>query len=214
MSDSNGISPLTLNRLSVYLRCLRTLEREGKRRVSSQELAERFQLSSAQIRKDLAHFGEFGVRGVGYDVPTLAEMLHQVLGLGTKRRLIIVGMGNLGSALAAFLGFNDTSFHVVAGADSDVKRIGRRVGSLTVEPFAELAAVVARSKAEIAVLAVPPEAAQDAYDRCCDAGIRAILNFAPFVLQERPGVRIKNVDMRIHLEEMSFFLEESEHGRG
>lgn len=198
------ISPLTLNRLSVYLRCLRTLQEEGTERVSSQDLADRFQLSSTQIRKDLAHFGDFGVRGVGYDVDSLADHLHQVLGLDRQHRLIVVGMGNLGSALARYFAFNDTSFEVVAGVDSDPRRIGKRVGRIVVRPFTELEGAVRDSDASIGVLTVPAEAAQSAYDRLAAAGIRAVLNFAPARLQQTPKVRLKNVDMRIPLEELAY----------
>lgn len=206
MSSSSAASPLTLHRLSVYLRCLRQLEREGTARISSRQLAERFHLSSAQIRKDLAHFGEFGVRGVGYEVVSLAQRLHRLLGLDQRHRLVIVGMGNLGSALARYFGFNDESFLVVAGVDSSPTRVGQRVGSLRIEPFSELARVVRDSAADIAVITVPADAADDAYAALLDANVRAILNFAPVHLQERAGVRVRNVDMRIHLEEMSFFL--------
>jgi redox-sensing transcriptional repressor len=190
----------------VYLRCLRQLEREGVARISSRQLADRFHLSSAQIRKDLAHFGEFGVRGVGYEVASLARRLHRLLGLDQRHRLVIVGMGNLGSALARYFGFNDDSFEVVAGVDSSPARVGERVASVLVEPFSELARVVRESEADIAVITVPADAAEVAYQALLDADVRAILNFAPVHLQEHPGIRLKNVDMRIHLEEMSFFL--------
>jgi redox-sensing transcriptional repressor len=208
VSSPAAAPPLTLNRLSVYLRCLRQLEREGISRISSREMASRFHLSSAQIRKDLAHFGEFGVRGVGYDVASLAARLHLLLGLDRRHRLVIVGMGNLGSALARYFGFNDDSFEVVAGVDSSPARIGERVASVLIEPFSDLERVVRASGAEIGVITVPGEAAEAAYQGLHDAGVRAILNFAPVQLQERPGIRLKNVDMRIHLEEMSFFLDQ------
>ena len=205
-SERLDISPLTLNRLSVYLRCLKLLELEGVEHISSQELADRFGLSSSQIRKDLAHFGDFGVRGVGYRTSPLAKRLESLLNLDTQHRLIVVGMGNLGSALARYLGFNDRSFQIVAGVDSDPQRIGRKIGSVTVRPFDELEAVARESNADIGVIAVPQEAAQAAYERLVAAGLRAILNFAPAVLEESEGVSLKNVDMRIHLEELSFFL--------
>ena len=206
MTHSQEVSPLTLNRLSVYLRCLRQLRQEGMVSVSSQELADRFRLSSAQIRRDLATFGEFGVRGVGYDVASLTEGISRVLKLDVRHRLIIVGMGNLGSALAGYFGFNDQSFQVVAGIESDPARIGRRIGAIKVESLDEIPRVVAETEAEIGILAVPAEAAQLAYERLVEAGVRSILNFAPILLRERDGVRLKNVDMRIHLEEMAFFL--------
>lgn len=205
-TESIATSPATLNRLSVYLRSLQTLLREGVKRTSSQELADRFQLSPAQIRKDLARFGEFGVRGVGYDVADLAERLTALLGLDRRQRLLIVGAGNLGSALARYLGFNDESFQIVALVDSAPQRIGKRISGVSIEPYDDLTGVVERSRAEIAVLTVPAEAAQEAYDRLVETGLRAILNFAPVSIVERPGVRLKNVDLRIHLEELTFFL--------
>ena len=205
-SERPDISPLTLNRLSVYLRCLKLLEVEGVERISSQDLADRFGLSSSQIRKDLAHFGDFGVRGVGYQTSPLAKRLESLLNLDVQHRLIVIGMGNLGSALARYLGFNDRSFQIVAGVDSAPERIGKKVGSVTIQPFDELEIVVRDSQADIGVIAVPQEAAQAAYDRLVATGVRAILNFAPAVLDEVEGVSLKNVDMRIHLEELSFFL--------
>src|SRR6185295_4617838 len=164
VNELEEVSPLTLNRLSFYLRCLRRLQELGIRRVSSQELAQRYHLSATQIRKDLAQFGEFGIRGVGYDVDLLADHLNSLLGLDRQHALIIVGMGNLGSALAQYLGFNYGAFRVVAGVDNDPKKIGRRVSGFVVRAAADLAEVVRESGAEIGVLAVPAEAAQENYD--------------------------------------------------
>ena len=206
VNELEEVSPLTLNRLSAYLRCLRHLQELGIKRVSSQELAQRYHLSATQIRKDLAQFGEFGIRGVGYDVDGLADHLNSLLGLDRQHALVIVGMGNLGSALAQYLGFNYGAFRVVAGVDIDPRKIGRRIGSLTVRPSSELQAVVRESKAEIGVLAVPAEAAQENYDALADAGIKGVLNFAPVRLKRREDVPLKNVDLRINLEELAFFL--------
>ena len=206
VNELEEVSPLTLNRLSFYLRCLRRLQELGIKRVSSQEMAQRYHLSATQIRKDLAQFGEFGIRGVGYDVDGLADHLNSLLGLDRQHALVIVGMGNLGSALAQYLGFNYGAFHVVAGVDIDPRKIGRRIGSLTVRPSSELQAVVRESKAEIGVLAVPAEAAQENYDALADAGIKGVLNFAPVRLKRREDVPLKNVDLRINLEELAFFL--------
>ncbi len=200
------VSPLTLNRLSFYLRCLRHLQELGLKRVSSQEMAHRYHLSATQIRKDLAQFGEFGIRGVGYDVDALADHLNSLLGLDRKHAMVIVGMGNLGSALARYLGFNYGAFHVVAGVDVDPKKIGRKVGSFTIRPSSELKEVVRESGAEIGVLAVPAEAAQENYDALAEAGVKGVLNFAPVRVKRRPDVPLKNVDLRINLEELAFFL--------
>ena len=200
------VSPLTLNRLSFYLRCLRHLQELGLKRVSSQEMAQRYHLSATQIRKDLAQFGEFGIRGVGYDVEALADHLNSLLGLDRKHAMVIVGLGNLGSALARYLGFNYGAFHVVAGVDIDPKKIGRKVGSFIVRPSSELREVVRESGAEIGVLAVPAEAAQENYDALAEAGVKGVLNFAPVRVKRRPDVPLKNVDLRINLEELAFFL--------
>jgi redox-sensing transcriptional repressor len=206
MPELDEVSPLTLNRLSFYLRCLRHLQEQEIRRISSQELARRYHLSATQIRKDLAQFGEFGIRGVGYEVDVLAEHLNALLGLDRRHAMVIVGMGNLGCALARYLGFNYGAFQVVAGVDKDPQVIGRKIGGFTVRPSSELARVVAESGAEIGVLTIPAEAAQENYDALADAGIRGVLNFAPVRVKRRPGVPLKNVDLRINLEELAFFL--------
>ena len=206
MPASEGVSALILNRLSVYLRCLRHLQAAGVQRISSRELAERFLLSAHQIRKDLAQFGEFGIRGVGYDVDDLAGRLTRLLGLDHHYRLVIVGMGNLGSALALYLGFNQGAFEVVAGVDSDPRKIGRAHGGLTLRHVDELPAVVRETRAEIGVLTVPPEVAQANYDALVEAGIKAVLSFAPTRLKPSPKVPIKNVDLRINLEEVAFVM--------
>ncbi|HVR07809.1 MAG TPA: redox-sensing transcriptional repressor Rex [Thermoanaerobaculia bacterium] len=202
------ISPLTLNRLSFYLRCLRQLQELGLARISSQEMAQRYHLSATQIRKDLAQFGEFGIRGVGYQIDELAEHLDALLGLDRDHPMVIVGMGNLGSALARYLGFNHGAFRVVAGVDNDPRKIGRSVAGFTVRDAAALADVVRESGAVIGVLTVPSELAQHYYDALADAGIRGVLNFATIRVKPRPGVPLKNVDLRINLEELAFFLKE------
>jgi redox-sensing transcriptional repressor len=204
--DPGAVSPLTVNRLSIYLRSLRQLREQGIEKVSSQQLARRFHLSSTQIRKDLAQFGEFGTRGVGYDVADLVEHLAGLLGVDRVLRLAIVGMGNLGTALARFPAFNSGNFQVVAGFDNDPAKIGRRIGAVIVRPTSEIATLAPESGAAIAILAVPAEAAAAAYEALGRAGIRAVLNFAPATLPPRPGCRVKNVDLRIHLEELAFFL--------
>ena len=200
------ISPLTINRLSLYLRCLRSIEADGVTQISSQQLADRFHLSAAQIRKDLAQLGELGIRGLGYKVAPLQRRLTESLGLDQFHPLIIVGMGNLGSALASSVGFNSGCFRVVAGLDNDPAKIGRRIGSVEVRPSTDLARLVTETAAEIGVLTVPPEAAQENYDALADAGVRSVLNFVPVQLDLHPEVRTKSVDLRIDLEELGYFL--------
>jgi len=209
MSGAAGpdeVSPLTLNRLSFYLRSLRQLQEQGVQRISSQELAQRFHLSATQIRKDLAQFGEFGIRGVGYDVDALAAHLNALLGLDREHKLLIVGMGNLGSALAQYLGFNHGAFRVVAAIDNDPGKIGKKIAGFRVHSPDDLAAILEESGAEIGVLAVPAESAQENYDRLAQAGIKGVLNFAPVRVKAAAGVPLKNVDLRINLEELAFFL--------
>jgi len=204
--ESSSTSTATLNRLSVYLRCLQELLRAGASTISSHALAERFHLSSAQIRKDLAQFGEFGIRGVGYEIAPLAERLHHLLGLDRKRRLVIVGMGQLGTALAGYIHFNDASFEVVAGFDNDPEKIGRKRRGVPVYSTDQLERVIQETGAEIAVLTVPATAAIECQEALAGAGVRAVLNFAPVLLPERGSMRVKNVDLRTYLEEASFLL--------
>jgi redox-sensing transcriptional repressor len=200
------VSPLTLNRLSLYLRCLQDLHAQGVERVSSKELADRYQLSASQIRKDLAQFGEFGIRGVGYEIDHLRERLRALLGLDRRHGLVILGIGSLGTALARFAGFNQDGYRVVGLVDADAEKVGRRVGELRVEPPARLPALVRETGATVGVLAVPAAAAQAGYDALAGAGLRAVLNFAPTQIRSRRGVRLKTVDLRVDLEELGFFL--------
>jgi len=202
----DAVSPLILNRLSVYLRCLRELQEAGVERISSQQLADRFLLSASQIRKDLAQFGEFGIRGVGYVVAELSARLTELLGLDREHPLVIVGMGHLGQALARYLGFNHGAFRVVAGVDADPAKVGLDLGTFVVRHVAELPRVVAESRAEIGVLAVPAAAAQENYEVLVEAGVQAVLNFAPARIKAMRGVPLKHVDLRINLEEVAYLL--------
>ncbi len=209
--DTANISELTISRLSIYLRCVDQLLEAGVETVSSQQLAKRFNLNSAQIRKDLAYFGEFGVRGVGYNVRQLRQYVVEILGLDRERRLVIVGAGNLGSALCHYSGFSGGNFLVVGVLDSDPSRIGDATpAGLLVEDAARLPEIVAQRQAEIGVITTPAAAAQTVCDRMVDAGLRAILNFAPIRLRAPESVLVKSVDLKVHLEELSFFLAHAE----
>ena len=197
---------MTVRRLSVYTRCLQQLEEDGVRTVSSQELAERFNLNSAQVRKDLAYFGEFGVRGIGYYVAGLKAELQKILGLDREWSVALVGFGNLGSALFHYKGFARQGFRIAAIFDADPTKIGRDVGGATVLSSAELAREVKARGIQIAIVAVPPEAAQAVTDQLAEAGIKAILNFAPSRLRAPRDSRLKHVDLSIELETLSFYL--------
>jgi len=212
-NEREPISELTTGRLSVYLRCLTFLESQGQKTVSSHEMADRFHLNSAQIRKDLACFGEFGTRGVGYDVARLKTQLVETLGIDRTRTVVIVGAGNLGMALADYAGFNSNGFHIVAMVDSDPAKTGRtsREG-IPVHSYDRLRDIVRRNRVDIGIIAVPAEGAQTVYDTLTEAGLQAILNFAPIQLKVRDRVKVKSVDLRINLESLSFYLKNVEDG--
>jgi redox-sensing transcriptional repressor len=206
-NDREPISELTTGRLSVYLRCLTYLETQGQKTVSSHDLAERFHLNSAQIRKDLACFGEFGTRGVGYDVSQLKHTLVETLGIDRPRNVVIAGAGNLGLALADYGGFNSNGFHIVALLDADPEKVGRtsRQGIPVLDSGA-LSELVAQNRVDIGIVAVPAENAQIVCDAFAKSGINAILNFAPVQIRVPAGVKLKSVDLRINLESLSFHL--------
>jgi len=205
---SEKISELTTARLSVYLRCLNALDAAGIKTISSQALAEQFNLNSAQIRKDLGYFGEFGVRGVGYYVPELRDHITNILGLDKPHRVGIVGAGRLGTALANYNGFGRSNFTVVALFDNDPQKIGRRVGDskILIQDVETLANVVRDESLDVMVIAVPAKAAQRVLNRIMSAHIKAVLNFAPAPLTARLGVKVKTVDLTTSLESLSYFL--------
>ena len=205
---SEKISELTTNRLSVYLRCLNTLATAGIKTISSQALAEQFNLNSAQIRKDLGYFGEFGVRGVGYYVDDLREHITNILGLDKPHRVGIIGAGRLGTALANYQGFGKSNFTVVAIFDNDPFKIGQRIGSskIIVQDAKKIERVVKSEGIDVAVIAVPARAAQRVLNQVTASGIRAVLNFAPASLSSRLGVKVKTVDLTTSLESLSYFL--------
>jgi redox-sensing transcriptional repressor len=211
--DRETISEVTTGRLSVYLRCLTFLESISQRTVSSHELATRFHLNSAQIRKDLACFGEFGTRGVGYDVAKLKAQLIRTLGIDRTRHIVIVGAGNLGMALADYRGFNSNGFHIVALFDIDPDRVGRMTRSgVPVIVSTKLHDMVRSEGAEIGIIAVNADSAQQVYDDLADAGVCAVLNFAPIQIRLRSDVKVKSVDLRINLESLSYHLKNVEDG--
>lgn len=200
------ISEHTTNRLSVYLRCLNELASEGERTVSSDRLARRFHLNSAQIRKDLANFGEFGVRGVGYYIEALRDHLTRILGLDKTHRVCIIGSGRLGTALADYYRLKHTNFEVAALFDVDEAKIGSEIGGVRVFDIKSFPSVVKKNKIEVAVIAVPGEFAQGVLEKVQKAGINAVMNFAPVPLKAADGVKLKTVDLTTSLESLSYFL--------
>ena len=205
------VSELTTNRLSVYLRCLNELDGAGVRTISSQALAEQFHLNAAQIRKDLAYFGEFGVRGVGYYVRDLKRHLRQILGLDRKLRVAIMGAGNLGLALADYPGFRQEGFEIAALFDNLREKVGQQSKSgVPILDIHDLKKIVKRDGIKIAVIAVPAPAAQNVLNLVVAAGIKAVLNFSPGTLEIPAGVKLKGVDLTVSLESLSFFLAQGE----
>ena len=205
--DRRCVSEFTATRLSIYVRCLTALEAEGARHVSSRDFAQRFDLNSAQIRKDLATFGEFGVRGVGYEVSELKRRLTSILGLDRTRRVAIVGAGRLGQALADYAGFRSDGFEVAALFDNDASKIGTRTRTgVAVRDIRDLTKIASREAIEIGIIAVPAAGAAGIARQCVAAGLKAILNFAPVRVNAPAGVRIKNVDLKINLETLAFYV--------
>src|SRR3954468_1177882 len=209
--QADQVSELTTNRLSVYLRCLNALDDAGIRTISSQALAEQFRLNAAQIRKDLAYFGEFGVRGVGYYVRDLKRHLRKILGLDRKLRVAIIGAGNLGLALADYPGFRQEGFEIAALFDTQSSKVGEQSrGGVPIHDMRDLKKIAKRDGISIAVLAVPASAASAVVDLVVDAGIKAVLNFSPGSLKVPEGVKLKSVDLTVSLESLSFFLAHGE----
>jgi len=201
------IPELTTARLSIYLRCLDQLHAAGVEAIPSSALARHCGVNGALIRKDLARFGELGVRGVGYYVAHLRRHLRQILGLDRRTAVVIIGAGRLGSALAGYGGFRDDGFDVVALFDTDASKIGGATrDGVPIHALDDLPAVVDRAAVAIAIIAVPADAAQDVVDRVVGCGVRAILNFSPGALRVPAGVKLKNMDATLALETLSFFL--------
>jgi redox-sensing transcriptional repressor len=201
------VSELTAGRLSVYLRSLNVLEAAGVKTISSKALAEQFHLNAAQIRKDLAYFGEFGVRGVGYYVKELKRHLRVILGLDRTVKVAVIGAGNLGLALADYPGFRQEGFAIVAMFDAERAKVGRRSkGGVRIHHMADFETVVRQENIDIAVIAVPADAAQQVVDAAVEAGVRAVLNFTPGTLKVPAAVKMKNVDLTVSMESLSFFL--------
>jgi redox-sensing transcriptional repressor len=200
------IAESTVRRLSVYLRFLEEFEERGLTTVSSEELARRGGTTSAQVRKDLSFFGSFGKRGLGYSVPELATALREILGLGKEWKVVIIGAGKIGAALAQYRGFRQRGFRIIAAYDSNPDKIGRTFEGVEVRDVASLETDVRRDPPDIAVIAVPTEGAQQVLDRVVDAGIKAVLNFAPAQLHAPADVTVKTVNMAMELEGLSFAL--------
>ncbi|HEV2292114.1 MAG TPA: redox-sensing transcriptional repressor Rex [Gemmatimonadales bacterium] len=200
------IADSTVRRLSLYLRFLEEFEGQGMATVSSEALAHRGGTTSAQVRKDLSFFGSFGKRGLGYSVPELSTRLRDILGLGRRYRVVLIGAGKIGAALVQYRGFRERGFDIIAIFDADKAKIGHKWNGLTVDDVGHLEAALRDHPADIAVLVTPPEAAQGITDRLVKAGVRAILNFAPVNLSVPDDVTVTNVNLALELEALSYAL--------
>ncbi len=201
---TRGIPEATIARLPVYLRALVSLAEQGVETCSSQDLAEAAGVNSAKLRKDLSYLGSYGTRGVGYDVEYLRYHIAREIGVTQDLPVVIVGVGNLGHALANYSGFSSRGFHIVALLDTDPDRWAEPVGSLEVRPLDQLEDVVRQRRVVIGVIATPAAAAQAVCDRLVAAGVTSILNFAPAVLAVPPGVDVRKVDLSIELQILAY----------
>jgi redox-sensing transcriptional repressor len=200
------IAESTIRRLSLYLSFLEEIEGRGVQTTSSDDLARLGGTTSAQVRKDLSFFGSFGKRGLGYSVPELSSRLRQILGLEKQWRVCIIGAGKIGAALARYEGFAERGFLVAGVYDRDPAKVGTRWGDITVRPEADLEKDIASKRYQIAVLAVPADAAQKLVDRVVKAGIKGILSFAPVQLSVPPDVALRAVNMAMELEGLTFAI--------
>jgi redox-sensing transcriptional repressor len=200
------IADSTVRRLAIYLRFLEEFDDQGRNTISSEALAQRAGTTSAQVRKDLSFFGSFGKRGLGYDVDALTSRLREILGLGHRYRVMIVGAGRLAGALVQYAGFSARGFQIVAVVDQDPAKVGQPLGEVTVQHVDRMEQVVAREKVEIAILVTPADPAQALVDRLVASGVTAILNFAPVQLHVPEGVDVKNVNLAVELETLSYAL--------
>ncbi|HOU40275.1 MAG TPA: redox-sensing transcriptional repressor Rex [Promineifilum sp.] len=201
------IPDIVIGRLPVYLRELERMVRDaGKATTSSHELAERLGMSSAQIRKDFSHFGEFGKQGTGYHIHYLIDRLTEILNLTHEWPVALVGAGFLGHALASYRGFQRRGFVITCVFDNDPAKIGKTIGDLVVQDAAALETALRTRGIAVAILAVPADAAQEMVDRLVAAGVRAILSYAPVSLTVPPGVRVSYSDPVVQLQQMAYYL--------
>lgn len=203
---SNSIPDIVIGRLPLYLRALSRLQQEGREVTSSHELGRRLGISSAQIRKDLSHFGGFGKQGTGYQIEFLIEKLKQVMQINQEWQVAVVGAGNLGNAIANYRGFTDRGFRISWVFDVDPDKVNLAVGDYEVLHIDSLAETVSKNNIQIAMLAVPAEHAQKVADLMVSAGIRAILNYAPININVPENVMVQYIDPVVHLQHMTYYL--------
>lgn len=203
---TSNIPDIVIGRLPIYLRALTRLAQEGREVTSSHELGERLGISSAQIRKDLSLFGGFGKQGTGYHIPYLIEQLKQVLKVDREWDVALVGVGDLGRAVAHYKGFANRGFRIVAAFDNAPDKIGLPIDGISIQPMDTLQTVIAERGIKVAMIAVPAANAQSVADILIEAGVRAILNYAPINLNVPEGVYVQYIDPVLHLQRMTYYL--------
>ncbi len=209
MNRLDNVPGPAVRRLSLYLRQLEAFHAADRRTISSRQLGESLGLSDAQVRKDLAYFGQFGHPGIGYRVPELIQRVRRILGTDKQSNVMLVGVGNLGRALASFRGFGKRGFEVVAAFDKDPTKIGTELPGphgLQIQALSEMPATARRLSIRLGILAVPASSAQAVAEEMVAAGVRAVLNFAPVNLQVGPDICVSSVDLGVQLEQLSFQL--------
>jgi redox-sensing transcriptional repressor len=203
-----AIPDIVIGRLPIYLRALNFLVAEGREITSSQELGDRLGISSAQIRKDLSHFGEFGKQGTGYDIAFLRDQLRQIMKVDRMWEVALVGAGNLGKAIADYGGFAGKGFTITAIFDTDNDKVGKPMGinSVAVQPVSDLNQTLRERQIQVGIIATPAEAAQPVARTMVDSGVRAILNYAPITITVPAGVRVQYIDPVVGLQRMTYYL--------
>lgn len=209
LKPTNNIPDIVIGRLPLYLRALNRLQQEGRDVTSSHELGRKLGISSAQIRKDLSHFGGFGKQGTGYQVEFLVNKLRSVMQINQEWNVAVIGAGNLGSAISHYRGFTDRGFRIAWVFDSDPGKVDTPLGDLTVQPLEELQETLQTHQVKIAMIAVPAEYAQQVADTLVEAGVQAILNYAPINLNVPEHVMVQYIDPVVHLQHMTFYLREN-----
>lgn len=204
--NMHKIPDIIISRLPIYLRALQRMKEKGVQTISSKELGEYVGISDAQIRKDISQFGEFGKQGTGYNIPYLIEKLCQILKVDRIWDVAIVGMGDMGHALARYQGFADRGFRVVMVFDNDPKKIGQQVGNFIIEDSANLIAKISAAGIKVVMLTVPAPAAQEVAEQLVQGGVKAILNYAPTSLNVPDDVLVQHIDPVVHLQRMTFYL--------
>ncbi len=201
-----NIPDIVIGRLPLYLRALTRLAIEGQEVTSSHELGRRLGISSAQIRKDLSHFGGFGKQGTGYQISYLVEQLRQVLKVNQEWEVAIIGAGDLGTALLHYKGFVDRGFRIACVFDNSPQKIGKKIGDFVVHPMEDMQKVIQERGIKLAMIAVPAEKAQEVADKLIDVGVRAILNYAPMTLNVPADIKVQYIDPVVQLQRMTFYL--------